>query len=60
MSLEVKLKMSYKQEKSMKKLYGKLQGRQIAFGRQMVKLVKNAYAQPERLNPETSKEDAIV
>jgi hypothetical protein len=56
----IKLKIDYKTEKRMKKLYGKLNSYNISFGRKLIKLIKNEYSKPERLNEKTSKEDAIV
>ncbi len=57
--MNFQMKMSYKTEKQMKKLYGKNLGFEIAFGRNLVKFMKDKY-QPERLSEKTSKEDAIV
>ena len=53
------VKVSYKHMKRMKKYFGKLYGREIAFGRTLCKYIQEKY-QPERLNPEASKEDSIV
>ncbi len=49
--MNFQMKMGYKTQKHMKKLYGKNLGREIAFGRNLVKFMKDKY-QPERLNPE--------
>ena len=60
MGLETKVSLSYKQQKRMKKFYGKLLAQDIAFGRALRKIIHETRYQPERLNPEASKEDAIV
>lgn len=39
--LETKIKMSYKLEKSMKKTWGKYKAFEIAFGRKVIKLIKD-------------------
>lgn len=52
--MNFQLKMSYKNQKQMKKLYGKHLGREIAFGRNLVKFLKEKY-QPERLSEKTIK-----
>lgn len=44
--MDLQMKMSYKTEKLMKKLYGKQLSREIAFGRKMVKMMKEIYANP--------------
>jgi hypothetical protein len=38
--MECQLKLSYKMQKQMKKLYGKLKARDIAFGRALTKIAK--------------------
>jgi hypothetical protein len=38
--MECQLKLSYKMQKQMKKLYGKLKARDIAFTRSLTKLLK--------------------
>jgi len=57
--MNFQMKMSYKTEKQMKKLYGKNLGRDIAFGRILTKILKEEF-QPERLSEKTPKGDAIV
>lgn len=54
MSLAIELKMSYKQEKSMKKMMGKLTGYQIAVGRRLLKTIQSNYSSPERIKQEDS------
>lgn len=49
--MNLQMKMNYKNQKQIKKLYGKHLGKEIAYGRNLVKLMKEKY-QPERLNPE--------
>lgn len=46
--LTCKIKMSYKNEKMMKKQYGKGLGRQIAFGRCLAKMLKSLYGKGEK------------
>jgi hypothetical protein len=41
--LEFKMKLSYKKEKEIKKMMGKNTAREIAFGRNMVKLLRKKY-----------------
>lgn len=57
--MNFQIKTSYKTQKHMKKLYGKNLGREIAFGKNLVKFLKEKY-QPERLSEKTLKEEAIV
>jgi len=57
--MNFQIKMNYKTQKLMKKLYGKNLARELAFGKNLVKFLKGNY-QPERLSEKTSKEEAIV
>jgi len=45
--MNFEMKLSYKNKKLMKKLYGKNLGREIAYGRNLIKLISKLY-QPER------------
>jgi hypothetical protein len=59
MTLEFKMNLSYKQNKNIKKMFGQLKGREIAFGRALCEMIKSKYSQPERLNPETCDHSGI-
>jgi len=52
--MNFEMKMSYKVQKNMKKMYGKNLGREISFGRNLLKFLKDQY-QPER----SKREDGI-
>ncbi len=43
--IEVQIKLSYVQNKNMKKLYGRMIGREIAIGRKLLKMIKGKYEQ---------------
>lgn len=45
--LDVKIKMSYRLEKAMKKSWGKYNGFQISLGRKMTKLIQEKYAEKD-------------
>lgn len=48
MSLETKIKLSYKNEKLMKKGFGRQRGRDIAIARKILKIVKEKYELRDR------------
>ena len=41
--MNIEIKLSYQNQKLMKKLQGKIKAREIAFGRMMVKMLKKNY-----------------
>lgn len=48
-TIEIKIRVKYREEKNIKKFLGKIKSREISFGRRLLKLIKKSWVKNEIL-----------